>query len=195
MNTIDAYQGDEAEIVIYCTTRSRKPTNYFSDLARLNVAFSRVMNDLLVIGSLDYFKKYGSDHILNKIANYIIENGNIISYENIVNGDNNKRLQCRNNEYLNLEDVKKEAMIDDVCDTVANRREYVNLEDIRISEDFLKTSPKRIKVDNFKQDYLKYGKLSKCIKIDLNMVLIDGFAKYVAAKELNIKEIEIEFIN
>lgn len=87
VNTIDAYQGDEAEIVIYCTTRSRKPTNYFSDLARLNVAFSRVMNDLLVIGSLDYFKKYGSEHILNKIANYIIENGNIIPYDNIVDGN------------------------------------------------------------------------------------------------------------
>ncbi len=196
VNTIDAYQGDEAEIVIYCTTRSRKPTNYFSDLARLNVAFSRVMNDLLVIGSLDYFKRYGSEHILNKIANYIIENGNIIPYDNIVDGDKNSNNPlCRNKEDLDLEDVKKEAVIDEVCATAANRRECINLEDIIISEDFLKTPPKRNKVDNFKQDYLKYGKLSNCIKINLNMVLVDGFAKYVAAKELNMKEIEVEFIN
>ena len=78
INTIDAFQGEEAEIVVYCTTRSTKKTDYFSDLARLNVAFSRAKNDLLIIGSLKYFKSYGEEHILNRIANYIEVNGDII---------------------------------------------------------------------------------------------------------------------
>lgn len=77
INTIDAYQGDEAEIVIYCMTRAQIKTRYFSDEARLNVAFSRVKNDLLIIGSLSYLKDYGEDHILNKIANYIEQHGDI----------------------------------------------------------------------------------------------------------------------
>lgn len=80
VNTIDAFQGDEAEIVLYCTTRSKIPTKYFSDLARLNVAFSRAKNELIIIGSLQYFKKYGKDHVLYEISDYIRENGNIINY-------------------------------------------------------------------------------------------------------------------
>lgn len=77
VNTIDAYQGDEAEIVIYCMTRAKKRTLYFSDEARLNVALSRVKNDLLIIGSLKYLKSYGKTHIVNKLASYIEQNGDI----------------------------------------------------------------------------------------------------------------------
>lgn len=79
INTIDAYQGDEAEIVIYCMTRSKQKTNYFSDKARLNVAFSRVKNDLLIIGSIDYLKSYGENHILNQIVDYIEQHGMILT--------------------------------------------------------------------------------------------------------------------
>ncbi|WP_294185082.1 AAA domain-containing protein [uncultured Clostridium sp.] len=195
VNTIDAYQGDESEIVIYCTTRSRKPTKYFSDLARLNVAFSRAKNDLLVIGSLDYFRKYGSEHILNKIADYIIENGNVIPYAKISKDNKNNKKTHKSIISVNHDLVENEVAVNEVCATNLNGRKCVNLQDIRISEDFLKTPPKKTKVENFKQEYLKYGKLSNCVKIDLNMVLVDGFAKYVAAKELNMKEIEVEFIN
>lgn len=83
VNTIDAYQGDEAEIVIYCMTRSKRKTLYFSDEARLNVALSRVKNDLLIIGSMKYLKSYGENHILNKIADYIERNGEILTIENL----------------------------------------------------------------------------------------------------------------
>lgn len=46
INTIDAFQGDEENVVIFCTTRSNQPTKYFGDSARLNVAFSRAKNTL-----------------------------------------------------------------------------------------------------------------------------------------------------
>lgn len=80
VNTIDAFQGEEAEVVIYCTTRAIKKTKYFSDLARLNVALSRTKNDLLIIGSVNYFKSYGKKHTLYKIVDYVKRYGKIIKY-------------------------------------------------------------------------------------------------------------------
>jgi len=75
VNTIDAFQGDEAEIVLYCTTRSKIPTQFFSDIARLNVAFSRAKSEILIIGSRKYFNRFPSDSTANKIAEYTACNG------------------------------------------------------------------------------------------------------------------------
>jgi hypothetical protein len=41
VNTVDAFQGDESELVIFCTTRAIKPTLYFSDYRRINVMRER----------------------------------------------------------------------------------------------------------------------------------------------------------
>lgn len=79
VDTVDSFQGDEAEIVIFSVTRAKKKTNFFSTDARLNVAFSRAKNELIIVGSVDYFrKKYGKESKLFEIANFINENGNII---------------------------------------------------------------------------------------------------------------------
>lgn len=51
IDTVDSFQGDEAEIVIYCTTRARRKTRFFSDYRRLNVAFSRAKNELIILAS------------------------------------------------------------------------------------------------------------------------------------------------
>lgn len=84
INTIDAFQGDEENVVIYCTTRADKPTKYFSDAARLNVAFSRSKNTLIFLGSSSYLKKYHPDHILHKVSNYLDEYAKIIPYQELV---------------------------------------------------------------------------------------------------------------
>lgn len=81
VNTIDAFQGDEEDIIIYCTTRSQKKTLYFSDNARLNVAFSRAKNTLIFLGSSNYLKKYPMDHILHKVSDYLYSKAYIINYE------------------------------------------------------------------------------------------------------------------
>ena len=79
MDTIDSFQGDEADLVIFSTTRSKKPTEFFKDNARLNVAFSRVKRELIIVGSSEYFyKKYGPNSKLFEIAKYIGEVGNIL---------------------------------------------------------------------------------------------------------------------
>lgn len=88
INTVDALQGDEAEIIIFCTTRTKQPTKYFSDFRRLNVAFSRAKNNLIIIGSLSYFRKYKSDRSsLPAIAQYVTENANIYSYKDFIKGE------------------------------------------------------------------------------------------------------------
>ncbi|MDR3154586.1 MAG: AAA family ATPase [Deltaproteobacteria bacterium] len=79
VNTVDAFQGDEAEITIFCTTRTVKKTPFFTDSRRLNVAFSRARNELIIIGSLEYFRKYGSDESpLRAVAAYVEENGEVL---------------------------------------------------------------------------------------------------------------------
>ena len=80
VNTIDAFQGDEENVVIYCTTRAVKPTRYFSDAARLNVAFSRSKNTLIFLGSSDYLNSYPEEHILRKVSDYLMTNARIIQY-------------------------------------------------------------------------------------------------------------------
>ncbi len=77
INTVDAFQGDEADVVIFCTTRSQTQTAFFSDRARLNVAFSRARRELLIIGSLDYFADYGEENAVFHVANYVKQHGRI----------------------------------------------------------------------------------------------------------------------
>lgn len=87
VNTIDAFQGDEEDIIIYCTTRSQKKTRYFSDNARLNVAFSRAKNTLIFLGSSNYLKKYPMNHILHKVSDYLSSKAYIVNYEQWIDSD------------------------------------------------------------------------------------------------------------
>lgn len=87
VNTIDAFQGDEEDIVIYCTTRAKKQTKYFSDSARLNVAFSRARNTLIFLGSSDYLRSYPETHILHQVSKYMIQNACVVNFEEWVKSD------------------------------------------------------------------------------------------------------------
>ncbi len=81
VDTVDSFQGDEAPVVIYCTTRTKYCTDFFSDYARINVAMSRTNNMLFIIASSDYLRKYTSkrpDHVLPALADYVKQNGMIL---------------------------------------------------------------------------------------------------------------------
>ena len=62
-------------------TRSIRRTKYFSDDARLNVAFSRSKNTLIMIGSSKYLSGYSEDKKVRQSYEYIKENGRCISYD------------------------------------------------------------------------------------------------------------------
>lgn len=186
VNTIDAFQGDEAEIVLYCTTRSKRPTKYFSDLARLNVAFSRAKNELIIIGSLDYFDKYGEDHILHKISDYIRKEGNIIDYMK----------SKYNEEYkVSIRHKRTRTKLEKEENTVSDMNEefkIVSLSKIIIPEDFKLTPPARNKVENFINYYKIHKKFDKHINVDENLKLKNGYARYIAAKELGLNLVSVK---
>lgn len=112
INTIDAFQGDEEDIVIYCTTRAKKETSYFSDPARLNVAFSRTKNTLIFLGSSDYLQKYPVEHILHKISNYLAHRACIIDYERWIKEDFDLCYDADFNQRENNIDFKKKFIVD-----------------------------------------------------------------------------------
>ncbi|HEY5536587.1 MAG TPA: AAA domain-containing protein [Ignavibacteria bacterium] len=56
-NTIDAIQGRDADVVIYCTTRTSGNIDFLNDKHRLNVALSRVKSDLIVIGNISHYNR------------------------------------------------------------------------------------------------------------------------------------------
>lgn len=84
VDTVDSFQGDEAPVVIYCTTRTRYCTDFFSDYARINVAMSRTNNMLFIVASSAYLRKYTnkcSNHVLPALVDYVEQNGLVLMSE------------------------------------------------------------------------------------------------------------------
>ncbi len=61
---------------------------------------------------------------------------------------------------------------------------------ITVPEKFLATQPRREKIEATIAYYKKYGKFDKPVVIvGENNLLVDGYKRYVAAKELNLSKI------
>jgi superfamily I DNA and/or RNA helicase len=71
-NTVDAFQGREADIVIYSVTRSNKDgkVGFLRDEARLNVALSRGRVGLLIVGDHQFYRSL-SYSPLSDVLHYI----------------------------------------------------------------------------------------------------------------------------
>lgn len=80
INTIDAFQGRETDIVFYSVVRNNDEGNvgFLSDVRRLNVAFSRAKELLVVVGNHSAVIKkrsmFGKANPFVKIIEYIYEN-------------------------------------------------------------------------------------------------------------------------
>lgn len=74
IDTIDGFQGQESEIVIFGCTRGYRKTMFFQDWKRINVALSRVKNELIIVGRLSYFSNFDKESsCLPKLKEYIVE--------------------------------------------------------------------------------------------------------------------------
>lgn len=62
------------------------------------------------------------------------------------------------------------------------------LEDIIIPESFLKTKPKKEKMDRVRKYVEQYNEFDKPVVLHKG-ILIDGYVRYLVAKELGLKEI------
>jgi len=74
INTLDAFQGRENDIIIYSTVRTQNSIGFQKEKERVNVAFSRAKKLLIICGDMEFF--YYFDHPDNKfieIIDYISE--------------------------------------------------------------------------------------------------------------------------
>lgn len=191
INTIDAFQGDESEIVIYCTTRALQKTDYFSYDSRLNVALSRAKNELIIIGTMKYFYSYGEGSNLYKIANYISEKGNIFKFNDIkeLKNDTNE-LNITTDEFNNYKEAQQEVDLG-----LVNQRKIVSMKQVQIPEELTHTPPKRFKIDRAIKYYLENSRMSKPIEViqldDGGFMLKDGYARFIASRELKLEDLEV----
>ena len=58
VNTVDAFQGSEADVVCYSTVRTDGGLNFILDRKRLNVACSRAKSHLLFFGDSHYLSNW-----------------------------------------------------------------------------------------------------------------------------------------
>jgi len=65
------------------------------------------------------------------------------------------------------------------------------IEDIKIPEAFAQTTPGRGKVEKAKQFYAVTGQFDHTILVDRNGYIFDGYARFVAAKELGLDKVPV----
>ena len=71
-NTVDAFQGREADIAVYSVTRSNKKgeIGFLRDAERLNVALSRGRVGLVIVGD-HHFCRTSGNHALHRVLDYV----------------------------------------------------------------------------------------------------------------------------
>ncbi len=68
------------------------------------------------------------------------------------------------------------------------------LSEIIVPEQFIKSSPGREEIEEMISSYRKHGKFDNSIKVIRQIILVDGYKCYSAAKELGLTEIEVKFV-
>lgn len=82
-DTVDSFQGEEAQIVIYSTVRTYGNLSFLIDRKRLNVAISRTQENLVFVGDKMFLKKArvnGNRNLFSEIIS-IIDNNNVLKTE------------------------------------------------------------------------------------------------------------------
>lgn len=83
VDTVDGFQGSEAEVVCYSTVRTYGSLKFLLDRKRLNVACSRAKENLIFFGRCEYFKLWnpGKDEI--NLFYEIIERSRLINAQEL----------------------------------------------------------------------------------------------------------------
>lgn len=76
INTVDAFQGKDADICIYSVTRSNEKgrLGFQRDVPRLNVALSRGRDALIIVGDDDFCRRIDSDNPFRPVLAHIDNN-------------------------------------------------------------------------------------------------------------------------
>lgn len=83
IDTVDSYQGKENRIIILSLTRSDKSwtPGFLRTPNRINVAMSRAMDRLLIIGNVDIWSKHNKDTPLGHVFTYMSDMGENAGYK------------------------------------------------------------------------------------------------------------------
>ena len=83
IDTVDSYQGKENRIIILSLTRSDKSwkPGFLRTPNRTNVAMSRAMDRLLIIGNVDMWNKHNKDKPLGQVVSYMSDMGEGAGYK------------------------------------------------------------------------------------------------------------------
>lgn len=83
IDTVDSYQGKENRIIVLSITRSDKQksvTKFFKAPNRINVALSRAMDRLLIVGAADLWRSKNKHLPLGLVVSYMVEQGEKSGY-------------------------------------------------------------------------------------------------------------------
>ena len=94
IDTVDSYQGKENRIIILSLTRSDKHQSpgFLRAPNRINVALSRAMDRLLIVGSSQMWQSKNKDLPLGRVASFMEEKGEGAGFR-FINAKNNKSQQ------------------------------------------------------------------------------------------------------
>lgn len=83
IDTVDSYQGKENRIIILSLTRSdkQKSPGFLRAPNRINVAMSRAMDRLLIIGNAEVWKTNNKDKPLGQVVSYMSDMGEDAGYK------------------------------------------------------------------------------------------------------------------
>jgi hypothetical protein len=124
IDTVDSFQGDEADIVIYCTTRAKKKTQFLSDRRRINVAISRTRNEFIMIASTKYLSSYADKESIKQVLQYVKKHGDIVLPDSIT-----KEKITINREIIRISDLIVNKNIDfkvSIKDKIKHEVDYFN---------------------------------------------------------------------
>ncbi|HAU4931115.1 AAA domain-containing protein [Aeromonas hydrophila] len=93
IDTVDSYQGKENRIIILSLTRSDKKHSpgFLRAPNRINVAMSRAMDRLLIVGNADIWKGNNKELPLGSVVRYMTESGEKAGYKFISAEQSGKR--------------------------------------------------------------------------------------------------------
>ena len=69
VDTVDGFQGKEADIVIFSVTRTTGSYRFLADPRRLNVALSRAKDKIFIVGDINYCKR---NDLLRSLSDYFV---------------------------------------------------------------------------------------------------------------------------
>ena len=173
IDTVDSFQGSEADVVIFCTTRAVHPTLFFKDTKRLNVALSRAKRELIILGRMEYFYKFRKkESCLPALADYIKKNGDVIKAD-----------QCEA-----IHSTIKKSRIKELL---------LALDDISLPTAYYMENQDREAVHDKIDEYYKNGDFIRPLivkKTPAGYILNGNFEQFRAAQDLELKECLCEVI-